>query len=234
MAPTWLKLVLVDTVSSEEVRQGDECFQRCVATFTPGGVVQAVRQVGVEADILRVGLHVTEGVFRDETELDTLHSIYPELRPPLEADRTADVSGVVVYELSLWVRAKEARGCALELATGPRVETPVGAVVVQDVSQLSDAVLPRGHAHSPVAPSRPVPLVEPAELVHGDPAICRKEGAQSEESVAVALEQQTAGSLGGEQGTPGRHHAPHRKLLMMTDFLNYYIMVLSCPTVQLT
>ena len=73
---TWLKLVLVETVSTEEVRQGDECFQCCVSSFTSSRVVDAVRHVCMEADIVRVGLGVTKCVFRDEAELDTGDTIY--------------------------------------------------------------------------------------------------------------------------------------------------------------
>ena len=79
--------------------------------------MKAVRKIGVEAGVVRVGLSVTEGVDGVKVVPDAIHAIDFQLCLPLEPDRTTDVSGVVVYELPLRVWPKEPGGRARELAT---------------------------------------------------------------------------------------------------------------------
>ena len=164
-------------------------------------------------EVVREGLGVAEGVAGDQIVPDAVHSLDSQLGLPLEPDRSADVCGVVVYELSVHVWTEEPRGRPPELPTVAGVESPVGAVPVHDVPQLREVVLARGHGHPAVAPARAVPLVKPAKLVLRDPVICCEHGAHREESVRVSLEHQTPGGLGGEQGLPGGHHTRHGELL---------------------
>ena len=203
--------------------QGDECFERGVSSFTACGVVEAVGKVRVEAVIVGVSLGVTEGVHGNKAEPHAVHSHDVLLGLPLEPQWSADVGGVVVYELPVRVWREKARGRSLHLAALPRVHRPVRPVPVHDVPELREVVLSCGHADPAVAPGGAVPLVEPTELVHRNAAVSSEEGADSEEGVGVSLEHQAPDGPPGEERGPGGHHPRYRQLLITS-------IRLLCPT----